>query len=171
MNASAVSFDAIQPPDAPTDHAALDAIMSRLEQRYGMDPRLARAFRLFMARRVELSEQEPTTALVHGESGNDYRATITGFCECPDAQNGHTCKHQLATKIAVQMKAVENANGAAVDVDATRAYLNQLCMERQRLGARIAASGNRPVDDATWREYGEWIEALRSKLPTVTLIR
>jgi len=159
-------------PVVPVDHVALDAIMSRLEQRYGLDPRLDRAFRLYMADRVELSEEEPTTALVHGDSGNDYWATISGYCECPDAANGHCCKHQLATKIAVQMRAVENANRTApVDVDATRAYLSQLCMERQRLGARIAASGNRPIDDPTWREYGEWIEALRSKLPKVTVIR
>jgi len=152
-------------PTASIDHAALDAIMSRLEQRYGMDPRLDRAFRLFMAGRVELSEQEPTTALVHGESGNDYWATITGFCECPDAQKGNACKHQLATKIAVQMKAVEHANRtASVDVEGTRAYMNQLCIERQWIGACIAASGNRPIDDATWNEYGEWIAALRSKI-------
>jgi uncharacterized Zn finger protein len=151
---------------APIDHAALDTIMCRLEQRYGLDPRLDRAFRLYMAGRVELSEEDATAALVHGDSGTDYWATVHGFCECPDAANGHVCKHQIATKIAVQMRAVEKAkNGAsAVDADeSVRAYLTRLCSERQQLGARLLAQGIRPVDDGLWTEYGEWITRLRSK--------
>src|SRR6266536_2557710 len=91
------------------DHAALGAIMRRLEQRYGHDPRLDRAFRLFMGDRVELSQEDLTAALVHGDNGRDYWATSTGFCECPDAERGHICKHQFAVKIAVQMRAVEQA--------------------------------------------------------------
>jgi hypothetical protein len=147
---------------APIDHAALDAIMSRLEHRYGLDPRLDRAFRLFMGQRVEISEADPTAALVHGESGRSYWATVNGFCECPDAANGHTCKHQLATKIAVQLRAVEQAK--ATPADDIRAQCEWLCLERSQLGARLCAQGLRPIDDPTWVEFGEWIAALRSQI-------
>jgi uncharacterized Zn finger protein len=154
-------------PTATVDHVVLDTIMCRLEQRYGLDPRLDRAFRLYMAGRVEIFADEPTTALVHGESGNSYHATINGFCECPDAANGYCCKHQLATKIAVQMRAVEKAKdnpSTPPTDDSDRAYLVRLCSERQQLGARLLAQGIRPVDDGLWNEYGEWIARLRTTI-------
>jgi len=94
---------------------------------------------------------------VHVESGTVYWATATGFCECPEAQNGRRCKHQSAVKIAVQMRAAEQAKQAeARDI---RAQYEWLCFERSKLGARICSQGLRPIDDPTFMEYGEWIAA------------
>ena len=42
MNATTVSVDAAQQSAAPIDHAALDVILSHLERRYGLDPRIDR---------------------------------------------------------------------------------------------------------------------------------
>src|SRR4051812_18984594 len=64
-------------------HAVLDTIMTRLEARYGADPRVERGFRLFMADKVELSAEDSSAALVHGDSGKCYWTTVSGFCECP----------------------------------------------------------------------------------------
>jgi hypothetical protein len=69
MNATTVTVDAIQ-QTAP-DHAALDMILSHLERRYGLDPRIDRAYRIVMSDRVELQD-DGTTGLVHGDSGRDY---------------------------------------------------------------------------------------------------
>jgi len=118
---------------------------------------LDRAFRLFMADRVELSQEDATAALVHGESGTDYWATATGYCECPDAANGRCCKHQFAVKIAVQMRGVEQAK--QTEDRELRAQYERLCFERSKLGARICSQGLRPIDDPTFMEYGEWIAA------------
>jgi hypothetical protein len=152
----------VPPPAAPIDHAALDVILTHLERRYGLDPRLDRAFRLFMAGNVSLFEQEPTTALVVGDSGQTYTATALGYCSCPDAERGNRCKHQLATRIAVQMRAVEEARQAE-DED-VRAQYQRLCVERSQLGARISSQGMRPIDDPTFVEMGEWLSALRSQI-------
>jgi hypothetical protein len=151
-------------PTPPVDHEALDLIMSALERRHGHEPRLDRAFRLFMAGRVEISEDDPTAALVHGDTDAVYWATATGMCECIDSERGNLCKHALATKIAVQMQAVANAEQAPRVTDDARAQLQKLCFERGALGARLCSQGLRPVDDPTWVEYGEWIAALRSRV-------
>lgn len=158
-------------PAAQLDHAALDRIMTRLESRYGHDPRLDRAFRLFMGDRVELSETEPTTALVHGDSGKSYWATALGFCECPDHANGHVCKHQLATKIAAQMRAVEIAKRPEAKAEETRTTYLQLCQQQQQYGRMLHAQGTRPVDDISWLERDQHIQRVKAQLPPATLIR
>src|SRR6266571_176359 len=92
----------VSPPAAPIDHAALDVILSHLERRYGLNPRIDRAYRIVVSGRVELAADEPTTGLVHGDSGRDYWATVDGFCECPDAERVARCKHALSVMIAAQ---------------------------------------------------------------------
>jgi hypothetical protein len=150
------------PADAPLDHAALDAIMTRLERRHGHEPRLDRAFRIYMSGRVQISDDDPTAGLITGDAGTGYWATIHNFCECVDGQ-ARRCKHQLALMIAVQMKAVAVAK-PTVEMDDARAQLQRLCFDRSALGARIATLGLRPVDDPTWVEMGAWIANLRAQM-------
>jgi hypothetical protein len=115
MNATAVSVAAIQQAASQIDHAALDVILTHLERRYGHDPRIDRAHRIVVSDRVELCADEPTTGLVHGDSGRDYYATADGFCECPDAERVARCKHSLAVVIAVQLAAVAKSKVSADD--------------------------------------------------------
>jgi hypothetical protein len=157
-----MALSSIAPPVA-TDHGALDAIMSQLERRYGQEPRLDRAFRIFMAGRVQLSDDDPTAGLITGDAGTSYWATVNGFCECIDGQ-ARRCKHQLALAIAVQLRAVANAEQAPRETEDARAQLQRLCFERSALGARLCSQGLRPVDDPTWLEYGDWIAAIRSQI-------
>jgi hypothetical protein len=166
MNATAV---AIQPTAAPIDHAALDVILTHLERRYGLDPRIDRAYRIVVSDRVELCADEPTTGLVHGDSGRDYYATVDGFCECPDAERVARCKHSLAVVIAVQLTAVSKSK--AITNDDIRATYTRLTREHQDHGRALVASGQRPIDDAVYAERDDQIQALRSRLPVVSLIR
>lgn len=69
----------VPPPATPIDHAALDVILTRLESRYGHDPRIDRAYRIVVSGRVELCADEPTTVGVHGDSRKSYSATGAGF--------------------------------------------------------------------------------------------
>src|SRR5438876_673168 len=126
MNATA---DAVQPTAAPIDHAALDVILTRLERRYGLDPRIDRAYRIVMSGRVDLSDVDRKAGLVHGDSGKSYWATIDGFCECPDAERVARCKHSLAVVIATQLAAVAESK-ASVDVK-IRATFVRLTHEHQ----------------------------------------
>jgi uncharacterized Zn finger protein len=157
-------------PATPIEHAALDAILSHLERRYGLDPRIDRAYRIVMSGRVELAPDGPTTGLVHGDSGNSYWATVDGFCECPDHANGHICKHALAVMIAAQLRAVSKAKEAQQD-DGTDllAYYQNPCQEQQARGRLLIANGVRPVDNPTWRDADEQIQALRRQLPTLVV--
>src|SRR5215510_10240004 len=118
MNATA---SAIRPPAAQIDHAALDVILTHLERRYGLDPRIDRAYRIVVSGRVEICADEPTTGLVHGDSGRDYYATVDGFCECPDAERVARCKHSLAVLIVAQLAAVADAKTAQEAADAFEA--------------------------------------------------
>jgi uncharacterized Zn finger protein len=157
---------------APIDHAALDTIMSRLEQRYGLDPRVDRGFRLFMAGNVELSQECPDTAFVTGDSGKGYWTTATGFCECPDAERGNVCKHQLAVKIACQMRAVAQSKSAQQDNgDDLRARYAKLTKAHQDHGRALIASGVRPIDDPFYLERDALIQRIKARLPVATLIR
>ena len=148
-------------PAAPIDDAALDTIMSRLEQRYGHEPRLDRAFRIVLSDRVDLSAVDIKAGLVHGDSGRSYWATVDGFCECPDAERVARCKHALAVVIASQLRAVAKA----------RATYARLCTEHQEHGRALIAAGTRPVDDAAYQARDAQIQTLRQQLPAVTLIR
>jgi hypothetical protein len=65
---------------------ALDVIVTHLERRYGLDPRIDRASRVVVSDRVALSVVDPRAGLVHGDNGRGYWATVDGFCECPDAE-------------------------------------------------------------------------------------
>ncbi len=105
MNATTVTLDAVQQTAAPVDHAALDAILTHLERRYGHDPRIDRAYRIVVSDRVDLSVVDSRAGLVQGDSGRSYWATVDGFCECPDAERVARCKHALAVLIAVQLAA------------------------------------------------------------------
>jgi hypothetical protein len=156
-------------PTGPVDHAALDVILTNLERRYGHEPRIDRAYRIVMSGRVELSENDPKTALVHGDSGRDYWATVDGFCECPDAERVARCKHSLACIIVAQLAAVAKAKAAQQD-DLCETFA-RLTREHQVHGRALIASGVRPVDDATYRERDEQIQAMRHLLPAATLIR
>jgi hypothetical protein len=101
-------------PAAPIDHAALDVILTHLERRYGLDPRIDRAYRIVVSDRVDLSTADPGAGLVHGDSGRSYWATVDGFCECADAEQVTRCKHALAVVIAVQLAAVAKARATHV---------------------------------------------------------
>jgi len=148
-------------PTAPLDHAALDVILSHLERRYGLDPRIDRAYRIIVSDRVDLSVVDSKAGLVHGDSGKSYWATVDGFCECPDAERVARCKHALAVLIAAQLAAVAKAR-------ATYAHLTR---EHQEHGRALIAAGTRPIDDATYRDRDDRIQALRRRLPAVSLIR
>jgi hypothetical protein len=163
MNATAVTADANQQPAARVDHAALDVILSHLERRYGLDPRIDRAYRIVVSDRVDLSVVDPRVALVHGDSGRSYWATVDGFCECPDAERVARCKHSLAVLIAVQLAAVAKLKAAKDDDD--RATFARLTREHQAHGRELIAAGTRPIDDATYRERDDRIQALRLWLP------
>jgi predicted nucleic acid-binding Zn finger protein len=158
-------------PAATVDHAALDTILSNLERRYGHDPRIDRAYRIVMSGRVELCADEPTTALVHGDSGRSYYATVDGFCECPDAERVARCKHSLACIIAVQLAAVAQAKAAQTEADATdlRALYARLCQEQQQRGRLLSAQGIRPNEDATWLQADEHIRRVRAQLPSLVI--
>src|SRR5215211_5014340 len=155
MNATAVSADAIQSTAAPVDHAALDVILTHLERRYSLDPRIDRANRIVVSGRVELCADEPTTGLVHGDSGRNYYATADGFCECPDAERIARCKHSLAVVIAVQLAAVTKSKASADEN--VRATFARLTREHQDHGRALIASGQRPIDDAVYVERDEQI--------------
>jgi hypothetical protein len=127
-------------------------ILSHLERRYGLDPRIDRAYRIVVSGRVELCADEPTTGLVHGDSGRDYYATADGFCECPDAARVARCKHSLSVTIAVQLAAVAKAKAAQAEAEATdlRALYAKLCQEQQQRGRLLSAQRIRPNEDAVW---------------------
>src|SRR5262245_10360448 len=144
-------------PAATVDHAALDVILTHLERRYGLDPRIDRAYRIVVSGRVELCADEPTTGLVHGDSGRDYYATADGFCECPDAERVARCKHSLAVVIATQLATV--ARSKAIEVDGVRATFTRLTREHQDHGRALIASGERPIDDAVYMERDDQIQA------------
>ena len=160
MNAT-VSVDAVQQTDAPIDHAALDAILSHLERRYGLDPRIDRAYRIVASHRVDISAADSKAGLVHGDSGRSYWATTDGFCECADAERVARCKHALAVVIVAQLAAVAKA----------RATYARLTREHQKHGRELIAARTRPIDDATYRDRDDQIQALRLRLPAVSLIR
>jgi hypothetical protein len=168
MNATVVSVDAIEQPSTPIDHAALDMILSHLERRYGLDPRIDRAYRIVVSDRVDLSAVDPKAGLVHGDSGLSYWATVDGFCECPDAERVARCKHALAVLIVVQLAAVARSTATQEDV---RAAFARLTRQHQEHGCELIAAGIRPIDDATYRERDDRIQALRLRLPAVSLIR
>jgi hypothetical protein len=160
-------------PAAPIDHAALDVILSHLERRYGLDPRIDRAYRIVVSDRVDLSVVDHRAGLVHGDSGKSYWATVDGFCECPDAERVARCKHALAVLIAAQLAAVAKAKATKQqeDVDEVRALYARLATAHQDHGRALIASGTRPIDDATYRQRDDEIQALRLQLPAVSLIR
>jgi hypothetical protein len=155
-------------PAARVDHAALDVILSHLERRYGLDPRIDRAYRIVVSDRVDLSVVDPRAGLVHGDSGRSYWATVDGFCECPDAERVARCKHALAVLIAIQLAAVAKSKATQDDPRATYARLTR---EHQEHGRELIASGTRPIDDATYRQRDDEIQALRLRLPAASLIR
>ena len=148
-------------PAAQIDHAALDVILSHLERRYGLDPRIDRAYRIVVSDPVDLSIVDSRAGLVHGDSGTSYWATAGGFCECPDAERVARCKHALAVLIAVQLAAVAKA----------RTTYTRLTREHQEHGRELIAAGTRPIDDPTYRDRDDRIQALRHRLPAVSLIR
>jgi hypothetical protein len=152
-------------PAAPLDHAALDVILAHLERRYGLDPRIDRAYRIVVSDRVDLSAVDAKAGLVHGDSGRSYWATVDGFCECPDAERVARCKHALAVLIAVQLAAVAKAT------QDDRATFARLTREHQEHGRELIAAGTRPIDDASYRDRDDRIQALRHRLPAVNLIR
>jgi hypothetical protein len=155
---------------AQRDHQALDSILTRLESRYGHDPRVERAFRIFMSDRIDLSVVDPKAGLVHGDTGRSYWATVDAFCECPDHANGHVCKHALAVMIAAQMRAVMKAKQAQ-QPSHTRATYIQLCQEQQKYGQHLHSRGIRPIDDSLWLERDQQIQMVKAQLPVPTLIR
>jgi hypothetical protein len=169
MNATTVTANAIQSPAAWIDHAALDAILSHMERRYGLDPRLDRAYRVVVSDRIELSVVDPKAGLVHGDSGPAYWATADGFCECPDAERVARCNHALAVIIAVQLAAA--AQSKASHGDDARVTYARLTREHQEHGRELIAAGTRPIDDTTYRDRDDRIQALRLQLPAVSLIR
>ena len=59
-------------------------------------------------------------------------------------------------------------NAAQEDVRATFARLTR---EHQDHGRELIAAGTRPIDDATYRDRDDRIQALRLRLPAVSLIR
>src|SRR5687768_16160181 len=146
MNATTVSDDAIHHSAAQIDHAALDVILSHLERRYGLDPRIDRAYRIVVSDRVDLSVVDAKAGLVHGDSGRSSWAPVDGFCECPDAERVARCKHSLAVLIAVQLAAVAKSKATQDD---PRATLARLAREHQEHGRELFAAGTRPIDDAT----------------------
>ena len=155
-------------PAAPLYHAALDAILTHLERRYGHEPRLDRAYRIVVSDRVDLSVVDSKAGLVHGDRGRSYWATVDGFCECPDAERVARCKHALAVLIDVQLAAVAKSKATQDDPRATFARLTR---EHQEHGRELIAAGTRPIDDATYRDRDDQIQALRLRLPAVSLIR
>ena len=146
-------------PAAPIDHAALDVILAHLERRYGLDPRIDRAYRIVVSDRVDLSVVDSKAGLVHGDSGRSYWATVDGFCECADAERVARCKHALAVLIATQLAAVAKA----------RATYRRLTREHQEHGRVLIAAGARPIDDAAYRERDDEIQALRRRLPAIVI--
>jgi hypothetical protein len=152
---------------APIDHTALDAIMARLEQRYGFEPRLDRALRIVMGGRVEMSEAEPTTGLVHGDAGKSYWATVSGFCECPDAERVARCKHSFACLIAAQLEAVGKAKRAQAE-EARKLY-PKLCQDLQQYGRLLIAQGTRPIDDPAWRERDQNVQQVKAQLQPLSI--
>jgi hypothetical protein len=168
MNATTVTVSTLQPAASQIDHAALDVILTHLERRYGHDPRIHRAYRIVVSDRVAICADEPTTGLVHGDSGRDYYATADGFCECPDAERVARCKHSLAVVISVQLAAVAKSKASA-DED-IRATFARLTREHQDHGRALLGSGQRPIDDAVYLERDDHIQALRLQLPAVSLI-
>ena len=159
-------------PASHIDHAALDAIMIRLEQRYGHEPRLDRALRIVVSDRIDLSTVDMKAGLVHGDSGRSYWATVDGFCECPDAERVARCKHALAVTIAVQLRAVARAKAAEQDgSNGLGETFARLCTEHQQHGRELSSVGTRPVDDAVYMERDARIQTMRQHLPTATLIR
>lgn len=159
-------------PAPHIDHAALDVILSNLERRYGLDPRIDRAYRIVVSGRVELCADEPTTGLVHGDSGRSYYATVDGFCECPDAERVARCKHSLSVTIAVQLAAVAKAKAAEQDStnDVSETF-TRLCAEHQQHGRELIAAGGRPVDDAVYQERDQQIQRLMVALPVPSFAR
>jgi uncharacterized Zn finger protein len=105
---------------------------------------------------------------VPGDSGTSYWATVDGFCECPDAERVARCKHALAVLIAVQLAAVAKSKATQEDVRATFARLTR---QHQEHGRELIAAGIRPIDDATFRDRDDQIQALRLRLAAVSLIR
>ena len=146
---------------ARIERAALDAILTHLERRYGLDPRIDRAYRIVVSDRVDLSVVDSKAGLVHGDSGRSYWATVDGFCECADAERVARCKPSFAVLIAVQIAAVAKA----------RATYVQLTREHQDHGRELIGAGTRPIDDAAYRDRDDRIQALRRRLPAVSLIR
>lgn len=161
---------AVQIVSPTVDHAALDRILSHLERRYGFDPRLDRAYRIVMSERVELSTEDPTAGLVHGDSGKSYWATVNGFCECPDAQRVSRCKHALSVIISAQLAAVAKSKSELRDKDAQfRSHYLKLCTEHQQHGRELIARGYRPIDDAVYLERDLQLQSLKARLPVPTL--
>ena len=154
------------------DHAALEVILSHLERRYGLDPRIDRAYRIVMSDRVE-RQDDGTMGLVHGDSGHGYWATVEGFCECPDAECVAHCKHSLAVTIAAQLAAVVKAKAVqeASDAVETQALHAKLTGEHQEHGRALITSGQRPVDTPIYQQRDLVIQRLRSRLPVPTLVR
>jgi hypothetical protein len=155
-------------PTAPIDHAERGVILSYLERRYGLDPRIDRAYRIVVSDWVDLSAIDPEAGLVHGDSGLSYWATVDGFCGCPDAERVARCKHALAVLIAVQLAAVAKSEAPQEDI---RATFDRLTHEHQEHGRELIATGTRPIDDVTYRDRDDQIQALRLRLPAVSLIR
>jgi hypothetical protein len=160
----------VPPPPADLDYQALDTILSHLEHRYGLDPRIDRAYRIVMSARVEVQD-DGTTGLVHGDSGRDYWATADGFCECPDAANGHRCKHSLGVLIAAQLAAVAKATAARqqAEAEAARQLYALLTKGHQDHGRALIASGVRPADDPIYQQRDALIQQTRAKLPALSI--
>jgi hypothetical protein len=58
----------------------------------------------------------------------------------------------------------------ATQDDDARATFARLTRERQEHGRALIAAATRPIDDATNRDGDDRIQALRLRLPAVTLI-
>ena len=150
---------------ASIDHAALDTILAHLERRYGLDPRIDRAYRIVVSGRVALCADEPTTGLVHGDSGRDYYASVHGVCECPDAERVARCKHSLAVVITTQLAAVARSKAAeeATDAVETQALYAKLTREHQDHGRALVGSGQRPIDDPIYQQRDLLIQRLSGR--------
>ena len=162
-----MAIQIVPPPAPPLDHAALDVILSHLERRYGLDPRIDRAYRIVMSDRVDLSVVDSKAGLVHGDSGRSYWATVDGFCECPDAERVARCKHSLAVTIAVQLRAVAKAK--AVKGAELHETFATLAKEHQDHGRELIAAGTRPIYDVAYRARDEQLQAMRRQLPPLVI--
>jgi SWIM zinc finger len=138
-----------------------------LERRFGLDPRIDRAYRIVVSDRVDLSVVDSKAGLVHGDSGRSYWATVDGFCECPDAERVARCKHALAVTIAVQLRAVAKAKAARQAE--LREVFAVLAKEHQDHGRELIHAGIRPIDDPAYRDRDEQLQAMRRQLPPLVI--